>query len=597
MSSLKHFFLLCCLLLPALAWAQQTPARKPATLAKGQRIELLPGTQELIGGEFNGVEIRKLIGNVSFKQGDTFMYCDSAYQYTDRNSIEAFSNVRIVQNDTLTITGDRATYDGDARKARMTGNVVMRDPRMTLTAPVLDYDLNRKLAYYSGGGHLTDPENTLDSRRGYYNTQTKVFSFKSGVQVQTKDYTINSDTLQYNTVSKIVYFFSPTRIKGQQGTLYAENGYYNTVTRVSNFKRNAKIETRDYLLGGDQLYYDESRQYGLATGRVSMVSKKDNITIRGDVGKYWRTLGRAKVYGNAVMRNIADKDTLYLAADTLMSVDSRDPAKPGGVVYAYQKVRIFRKDLQGRCDSLTYNRADSVIYLNRKPVLWSGTNQLTADSMELRMRRQKIDQMRLYANSFIAGKDTLLNYNQVKGRNMVGYFQGNKLKKVDVLGNAESLYFALEGDTSLTGMNKAVSANMALRFSEDSKLQTISFLTNPDASFIPPHELKDEDKQLKGFQWREKERPTRRGTLGKHFALPVKAKPKTKAKRKATTTKTRAATKAKARPAAAPKKPAPAPAKPAQKVTTPPAKPSTVVPAPRKPLARPVDILRRKPLK
>jgi hypothetical protein len=217
--------------------------------------------------------------------------------------------------------------------------------------------------------------------------------------------------------------------------------------------------------------------------------------------------------------------------------------------------------------------------------------------MELRMRRQKIDQMRLYANSFIAGKDTLLNYNQVKGRNMVGYFQGNKLKKVDVLGNAESLYFALEGDTSLTGMNKAVSSNMALRFGTDSKLQTISFLTNPDASFIPPHELKDEDKQLKGFQWREKERPTRRGTLGKHFALPVKAKPKTKAKRKATTTKTRAATKAKARPAAAPKKPIPAPAKPAQKVTTPQPKPSTVVPAPRKPLARPVDILRRKPLK
>ncbi|QIX62549.1 hypothetical protein HER32_15730 [Hymenobacter sp. BT18] len=560
------------LLLPALGWAQQRPINRPAaqpTPPKGQRVELLPGTQELIGGTFNGVEIRKLIGNVSFKQGDTFMYCDSAYQYTDRNAIEAFSNVRIVQNDTLTITGDRATYDGDARTARMTGNVVMRDPRMTLTTPVLDYDLNRKLAVYSGGGHLTDPENTLDSRLGYYNTDTKVFSFRRDVRVQTKDYLITGDTLQYNTVSKVVYFFGPTRIKGARGTLYAENGNYNSRTRVSNFERNAKIETPEYLLGGDKLFYDEAREYGLATGRVSMVSKKDNLTIRGDVGRYWRGQGRAKLYGSAVMRNIADRDTLYLAADTLVSVESKVPNKPGGIIYAYPKVRIFRPDLQGRCDSLTYNRADSVIYLNTRPVLWSEKNQLTADSMELRLRRQKIDQLRLYANSFIVGQDTLLNFNQVKGRNMVGYFQAGKLKKVDVLGNAESLYYALEGDTTLTGMNKAVSATMTLRFSPDSKLQTISFLTNPDASFIPPHELKDEDKKLKGFAWRSTERPTRRGTLGKHFAPVAKAKPKSKVKPKASTKSRATKAKPKAKPAALPAKPAaPAPAR----------KPGTVAP-------------------
>jgi hypothetical protein len=108
---------------------------------------------------------------------------------------------------------------------------------------------------------------------------------------------------------------------------------------------------------------------------------------------------------------------------------------------------------------------------------------------------------------------------------MVAYFSENKIKKVDVVGNAESLYFALEGDTTTTGMNKAVSATMALRFAAN-KLQTITFQTNPDASFIPPHELKEPDKTLKGMQWRIKERPSRRATLGKHFAPPAKAKPK-----------------------------------------------------------------------
>ena len=368
MSFPKPLFLLLLLLLPALAWAQQRPAARAGnptvTPQKGQQIELLTAS-ELQGGDFNGVEIRKLIGNVSFRQGTTLLYCDSAYQYTERNALEAFSNVRIIQNDTITITGDRGTYDGDTRKARITGNVTMRDPRMTLTTQLLDYDLNNNLAYYSTGGHLQDPENTLDSQFGYYNTVSKVFSFKRNVKLVTRENTIDTDTLQYNTVSKIAYFFGPTRIKGKQGNIYAENGNYNTATKISNFARNAKIETPNYLLGGDKLYYDEARQYGVATGRVSMTSKKDNLMIRGDVGRYWRAQGRAKVYGSQpVMRNISDKDTLYLSADTLVSVEGRPPQNKAGVIYAYRKVRIFRADLQGRCDSLTYDRQDSIIYLS-----------------------------------------------------------------------------------------------------------------------------------------------------------------------------------------------------------------------------------------
>ncbi|RYU76717.1 hypothetical protein EWM57_18420 [Hymenobacter persicinus] len=565
MPTIKSLFLvLAALLLPFVTVAQQRPKPTPPP-QKGQRIELLPGTRELVGGTFNGVEIRKLLGNVSFKQENTFLYCDSAYQYLDRNAIEAFSNVRIVDNDTITITGDRGTYDGDTRKARMTGNVTMRDPRMTLTTQVLDYDLSKNLAYYSTGGHLVDPENTLDSQYGYYNTTSKVFSFKRNVHLVTKENDITTDTLQYNTVAKIAYFLGPTRIKGKQGSIYAENGTYNTITKVSNFQRNAKIETPSYLLGGDKLVYDEVRQYGVATGHVSMTSKKDNVVLRGDVGKYWRALGRTKVYGSSpVMRNISDGDTLYLAADTLISVENRGPKTTAGILYAFPKVKIFRKDLQGRCDSLTYDRQDSIIYLNKKPVLWADKNQLTADSMELRQRKGKIDQMRLYANSFIAGEDTLLNYNQVKGRNMVAYFVDNKIKKVNVLGNAESLYFALDGDTALTGMNRAVSANMTLRFAAN-KLQTISYLTNADASFIPPHELKADDRRLKDFSWRPKERPTRRLVLGKHFALPVKAKPKPKAKPKSKTTTAKPKVVKRAAPASKSAPAKPAPARPAPK--------------------------------
>ncbi|MDQ2770074.1 MAG: hypothetical protein M3Y54_06195 [Bacteroidota bacterium] len=533
------------------------PTPTPPPGIQGSPIKLLTAGA-LVGGDFNGVKIRKLLTNVSFQQDDVFLYCDSAYQYLDKNQVEAFSNVRVVQSDTLTITGDHGFYDGAQRTARITGNVVMRDPRMTLTSPSLDYDLNHKTAAYTETGHLTDPQNTLDSQQGFYDTNTKVFVFKRNVHLVTPDSELNNDTLRYNTVSKIAYFNGPTRIKGKQGNLYAEGGNYNTLTRVSDFKKNAKIDTPNYLLGGDQLVYDEVKQYGVAKGHVSLISKKDNLTLRGDLGRYWRALGRTKLYGGRpVVRNISEKDTLYMAADTLISVE----AKPGQttkrtVLYAFPKVQIYRGSMQGICDSLTYDRQDSIIYLNQDPVLWHTNNQLTSDSMQIRSKRGKVDEMRLFGNAFAVNQDTLLNFNQTKGRSMRAYFRNDKMRRVDVLGNAESIFYALDGDTATTGMNRLLSANMRLLFA-DNKLNKISVLANPEAKFIPAQELKPDDERLKGYSWRAAERPTRRQVLGKQFDdRPKKAKPKPK--KKASVRRRR------------PKPKTPAKKVPAKKVATPP---------------------------
>lgn len=584
---LPRFFLLLLFLLPLeAAWAQRQPpaAPRPASPAaqprpaKGTPVDL-QNAGKLSGGDFNGVKIRKLLGNVVFKQQDVLLYCDSAYQYLDRNEIEAFSNVRIVQSDTLTITGDRGFYDGNKRTARMTGQVVtMHDPRMTLTTTVLDYDLTRRTAFYTVGGHIVDPKNTLDSQQGFYDTNSKVFVFKRDVHLVSLDEQgqptdLRNDTLTFNTSTKIAYFDGPTRIKSPQGDLYAEKGTYNTVTRVSNFARKAQIETPGYLLGGDVLVYDQVKLYGVATGHVSLISKKDNLVLRGDQGRYWRALGRTKLFGaRPVVRNISGKDTLYMAADTLLSVENRPGrATQRPVLYAWPKVQIFRGAMQGRCDSLTYDRQDSIIYLNRDPVIWQARNQLTADSMNLRFKRGQLERASLFANAFAIQEDTVQDYNQVKGRNMIAYFRRSQMARIDVLGNAESLYFTVENDSSksglsksyLSGMNKSFSASMTLRFAEN-KIKSLTWVTNPDASYFPIHELKATDKELKGFRWRPTERPTRRVVFGKHFASDLRRpKPKVKpVKSKAKATKGQPKAKTPARspaPRAASPKPAPAP--------------------------------------
>ena len=540
MPLLRFFLLLLCLPLGVLH-AQTRPAAgpppTPPSAAKGTPVEL-QHADELRGGDYNGVKIRKLLGNVAFKQQDVLLYCDSAYQYLERNEIEAFSNVRIVQSDTMTITGDHGYYNGNQRLARMTGNVVMRDPRMTLTTTALDYDLTRRTAFYTVGGHIVDPKNTLDSQQGFYDTNSKVFVFKRDVHLVSLDEQgqatdLRNDTLTFNTISKIAYFNGPTRIKSTQGDLYAEKGTYNTVTRVSNFAKKARIDTPGYLLGGDVLVYDQVTLYGVATGHVSLISKKDNVVLRGDQGRYWRALGRTKIFGTRpVVRSISGKDTLYLAADTLLSVETRPGrAVQRPILYAWPKAQIFRGKMQGRCDSLTYDRQDSIIYLNRDPVVWQARNQLTSDSMSLRFKHGQLERANLFANAFAIQEDTVLDYNQVKGRNMVAYFRRSQMARIDVLGNAESLYYTLNGDSVMSGLNKSVSASMTLRF-VDNKIKHLTWVTNPEASYFPVHEIKPENKELKGFKWRATERPTRGVVLGKHFASDLRQHPKAKARPK-----------------------------------------------------------------
>ncbi|GHA75802.1 hypothetical protein GCM10007389_32160 [Pontibacter akesuensis] len=510
-------------------FGQQRP--KPAQTEKVP-VDLV-NADSLVGGVFNGKKIDKLIGSVVFKQKDGMLYADSVYQYkgAESNLLEAFGNVRITQADTVTITGNHAMYNGNTRTAAIDGNVIMRDPRMTLNTPSLLYNLETKTATYTEGGTIVDPENRLQSRRGSYNTTTKIFDFQQDVNVTTADYNIKAQNMKYNTLTKVVYFQGPTFIKGQQGDLYAEEGTYNTLTKVSNFGRNAYILTKEYRLGGDKLFYDQAKGYGYAEKNVSLRSLKDDVTIRGQVGRYWREKGEAKVYGNRpVMETIMEGDTLYMSADTLYSREAKG-ARTASMIFAYPNVKIFKSDLQGKADSLSYNRTDSVMHLNMKPVLWNEQSQLVSDTIHIQMRNKAIDRMYMYSNAFIVSEDTLKNYNQVKGRDMTAYFKQGDISKVNVNGNGESIYFALEGDSLVTGMNKSISSDMILRFGEN-KLKTISFLVQPDASFIPPHELKEAEKTLEGFSWMAELRPTKKEVL----ARPAPAKPKQEPK-KATNTK------------------------------------------------------------
>lgn len=490
---IKYSFIAVAILL-----STQTIAQKKVKLKKADR---------LVGGIDNqGNRFDRFVGNVVFEQNETTIYCDSAILYKKENIVKAFGHVRITEGDSVTITSKKLVYSGDTKKAQLRENVVFKKLKsVTLYTDFLDYDRNLQQAKYFNGGKLIDSTNVLTSQKGYYQVNTNMASFKKKVVGKNPDYTLVSDTLQYHTKTNIVYFRDHTELTDVDGNVFVyEEGEYNTNIRKSDLAKG-EVETESYILTGNKLLLDDIKKMYRAVGEVEMISKEQDVIITGDNSFYQRNKGIAKVFGNALMKKIMDQDTLYLTADTLVAIESKDPAKKR--LLAYKNVQIYKSDLQGIADSLAYVSVDSILYFYNDPVLWTEGNQMSADSINVVLVNNTINRLNMSQNSFVVSTDSIKNYNQIKGRDMVAFFNSGKIKKVNVFGNGESLFFALDDEeTTLIGMNKIFCSSMTINFKLN-KADNVSFYVNPDASFIPPHELKTPDTRLKGFSWRIEERP------------------------------------------------------------------------------------------
>ncbi len=450
-------------------------------------------------------DIVRLTGNPVFEHDGAYLYCDSAWLNEVTNNVDCFGRVRIKSSDTLNLYGKFLHYDGNARIATIRDDVRLVDKQTTLTTDYMIYDRNTGIANYTSGGKMVNGDNVLTSRRCYYYTSQKLIYFRDDVVMTNPEYKINCDTLKYNTVSRVSYFLGPTIIKGKDNYIYCEDGEYDRENSKSRFSINALLVDESRRLTGDSLYYDDKLKYGKALRNVVMTDTVQDVTVRGNFAEYFKNAGFTYITGRAVAELKDEKDTLFIHADTLRATFDTTKNETREL-FAYNNCKFFRKDLQGACDSLYYSFADSVINMYHLPILWSDRNQMTADTIKILTGKNTIKQMYLNSLSFIVSRDSTSTYNQIKGRNMVAYFKDNELNYIDVLGNAETVYYVREDDKSLMGVNAAQGSKMRL-YINDSKIDRILYLDKPKGSLLPEENLTAEQKQLKGFLWREVERP------------------------------------------------------------------------------------------
>jgi hypothetical protein len=255
-------------------------------------------------------------------------------------------------------------------------------------------------------------------------------------------------------------------------------------------------------LKGDILYYDKKLGKGHAFNNVEATDTTQRIIITGNKAEYIEKPEFMMVTDHAELINYNEKDSLYLHADTLLSIQYGEKDK---IIKAYYKVKIFKTDLQGKCDSLSYSTVDSTIRMYYGPVIWSDVNQLTADSIHILTANRNLDMMKLYSTPFIISMVDSSKFNQIKGKNMIGYFRKNQLYKIDVNGNSQTIYYPKDKD-EIIGVNKAVSSNLVI-FVENKKVKKIKFYPKPEATLYPLDQAPKDELILKGFIWLDKYRP------------------------------------------------------------------------------------------
>ena len=448
-----------------------------------------------------------LIGNVAFRHDSVYMYCDSACFYEKTNSLEAFDNVKMVQGDTLFLYGDYLFYDGNTQIAQVRYNVRMENKNTTLLTDSLNYDRIYNLGYYFDGGTLMDEENVLTSEWGEYSPATKISVFNYDVKLVNPKFTLTSDTLRYSTATKIANILGPSDIVSDANHIYSELGCYNTQIGQAELLDRSVLTNEGKRLIGDSLFYDRVKGYGEAFDNVIMTDTVNKNMLTGDYCYYNELTKYAFATKKAVVVDYSQGDSLFMHADTLqmytyyLNTDSMFRE-----TRAYHKVRMYRADVQGVCDSLVFSSKDSCLTMYYDPILWNNNQQLLGEKIMIYMNDSTIDWAHIQNQALSVEQLDSTSYNQVTGKEMKAWFQGGEMRKVDVIGSVRLVYYPMESDSTLIGMNVSETSLLNM-FLENRKMKKMIMSPKSNGTLYPMLQRPPEKMKLDNFVWFDYIRP------------------------------------------------------------------------------------------
>ncbi len=470
-------------------------------------IQVISDRLEINEAEFPGATLLSKVDNqVYLKHNGIEIWCDQAVHYSEDKFVKAYGNVRMNQGDTIKMKSQYAEYNGASEFAYASTNVFLETPeKNTLKTDTLFFDKLKQQAYYRSGGTVTDTaQNTLKSKIGRYFFKKKKFIFTKDVSIVNPENTVNSERLDYFNEIGEAYLYGPSTVKGQESTLYCERGFYDTNTAIGYAIKNARVDYDNRQVYGDSIFYDSNNNFASATNNIRVIDTANQSLIKGHYAEVYKAKDSVFITKRALAISKQQNDTIFIHSDTLMVTGI--PNKR--LLRGFYDTRIYKSGLSGKCDSISVDQTTGFTKMIRNPILWNGTNQMTGDTIQLISNKttNKLDSLKVYNNSFLVQQDTLkLGFNQIKGAVLYGLFEENELRQVDIDKNTETIYFQRNDKQELIGINKVVSSSIKILF-EAKEMTDIYYYTDVEGTLFQEENIPEEERVLKGLNWRGDER-------------------------------------------------------------------------------------------
>ena len=436
------------------------------------------------------------------------MWCDQALVYFKENFVKAYGKVLVKQGDTIEMRSNYGEYNGNTSMAFAAGAVNLKEPSSSLESDTLYFDRIKQEAYYRSGGLVRDTSSVLTSRRGRLFTETKKYEFSGQVVIENPEYTVRSPRLDFYSESGLAYLYGTSTIESPSSTIYCDRGYYNTRSNKGHFVKNSRVDYNQRILYGDSIYFDRAQGFASATNNIKLIDSANQMVVRGHYAEVFKQKDSVYITNRAVAVSVQEQDSVYIHADTLRVTGPSEQR----IIKGFYGARMFKPGnsiedrTSGRCDSIVVLQELGLTKMIGRPVLWTGDQQITGDTIHLiqDLERDELDSLKVYDNAFMIQED-VEGYNQVKGAQLVGLFTENKLDTIDVIKNSQVVYYSRDDKQELVGINNTVASSMQL-YVKQNKIKGIRFINKVPGKVYPPSEFPENARILPGFIWRGDER-------------------------------------------------------------------------------------------
>ena len=491
--------------------------------------------------------------------------------YNTQDSLAVFSGgASRISSDGQIIESDEGTYENARDMFNFNGNVNMFTDSIFVRTEQLRYDSKASRADFLTEIDFWKDGRMLSAGSGWYERNDETFFFRDHVHGLGESEESWSDSLYYYRTPNDLLMLGSVQVQDQSRRVAALGDrlqYVDSLARVT-LEENASVALWDEdgaqpdttYLGAERFVYWTQPRCDVDGNEIALAEKRKAEMLEDPIAAYRRRAAEeAAQKRNEELKNdpiaqgrlaaqraaaglpplkLGDdedshsglesshsgldpespSDTTVILSEAKNLVDSlavqQDtiPLAPDstkiGFLFANKDIKIFRKDMQVRCDSLRYSDLDSIARLYKNPIVWNeGNRQYNSDSLFVLLRNEKMERANLLSNAFVHTEEAGGYFDQIKSTDIIAYFSDStSLRRFDALGGVTCLFYLEENDAIAT-VNRTESKMMMATFDAEGNVDHVYNFDSPKSDAYPVVQLPAAEHKLRGFNWQPELRP------------------------------------------------------------------------------------------